>query len=76
MPTYKSVQLEVRAAEGCFEISGQDMRPAWNRFDQNARKHACPPGKQQAILRAIRRLEGTGHRQTQSPLRRPNDNAH
>jgi hypothetical protein len=67
MTTYKSLQLEVKTTNGfvpktceiahCLEISGKRMRSAWNRIDQNKRKHPCPPQRQTAILQAIWKLD-------------------
>jgi hypothetical protein len=69
MPTYNSIQREIRETKGyvpktcwiahCFEISGKKMLLASNRIDNGAPRHPCPLDKQQAILQVIQRLAAT-----------------
>jgi hypothetical protein len=70
VPTYKAVALEVKNTASfvpkacwiadCFEISGKQMRPAWNRVDRSMRKHLCPPEKRRVIINAIGKLAMEG----------------
>lgn len=64
MPTYKQIQIYVKARHGCTvktcwiahvkELNGLNPRTAPNRKNGDKRKNPCPPSKRPLIEEGIR----------------------